>query len=72
MTIELTEEQQKVLTASKNELRKAIHSPTHTEYILVDAAEYASIASVLEEERQLKGILKISSQNAARRMLEEQ
>ena len=68
MTIELTEEQQQVLTASGDKLQRIVDPKTHSEYVLVPAQFSKEILEIMEDELQQRAIRKAALKNIAAKL----
>ena len=72
MTIELTEEQQQVLTASGDKLQRIVDPKTHSEYVLVPAQFSNEILEIMEDELQQRAIRKATYKSAVKKMIADQ
>lgn len=68
VTIELTEEQQRVLDSQPEVPPRVIDPRTDAAFVLVPAEDYESIREILEEERLRKSIARTARRNAAKRI----
>jgi PHD/YefM family antitoxin component YafN of YafNO toxin-antitoxin module len=68
MSIELTEQQRRILDEVRGEPPRVIVPRTSDAYILVPAADYEAIRESLEEERRQKALRAVGRRNAIGRI----
>jgi hypothetical protein len=71
MTIQLTEQQQRVLDSAGVTPPQIVDPRTNAAYVLVPADEYETVREIIEDERRQAVLRSIALRNAAGRMNED-